>query len=62
MKELKCKACGAPLENLGFGKYICKYCGTLYKDLEGIITVIEVEHNPAVTIAAEYAVNYEMKE
>lgn len=31
MTEHKCKNCGAPLRALGFDKYFCDYCGSVYE-------------------------------
>lgn len=56
MEKRQCKNCGAPLKDIGWGKYKCEYCGTEY----GIdnITHCIVETIPAqcLTFAAETSV------
>lgn len=60
MTERKCKSCGAPLRSIGFNKYICDYCGTLYEDEGGYIQVLRLTSKPAVTLGATCLLPNEM--
>lgn len=62
MIDRKCKSCGAPLKSIGWGKYICEYCGTLHEDDSfGRINVITVVQKPAQTITAQCTIPDEMR-
>ena len=62
MTERKCKSCGAPLRDIGFGKYICDYCGSLFEDHYNDIRFIEVLREPAERIAAQCTIPYYMRQ
>ena len=62
MTQRECKACGAPLKSIGFGKYICEYCGSLYEDDFGTLRFIEVAREPCQTISARCEIPYELRE
>ena len=32
IEEKKCKNCGAPLKNIGYNRYKCEYCGSIYEE------------------------------
>ena len=49
IKEKKCKNCGAPLKSIGYNRYKCEYCGSIYE--ENIPHVfIEVERPQCLTL------------
>ena len=57
MKQLECKSCGAPIKPIGFGRYICEYCGSMYEDDGyGSVKFIEIRQQPIEQICAECTV------
>lgn len=61
MKILKCTSCGGPLKEIGFGKYICEYCGSLYEDDFGSIRIIEVGQERPQRIMAQVSVPFQAR-
>ena len=62
MEERKCKSCGDPLRDIGFGKYICDYCGSMFENHYNDIRFLEVLREPAERIAAQCTIPYYMRE
>ena len=62
MREIKCKSCGGPLKDIGFGKYICEYCGSLYEDYFGNIRFIEVAQKPSQRIMAQISIPFQARD
>ena len=62
MIKRECKSCGAPLKSIGFGKFICEYCGSLYEEEEGKIQILEICREPVQTITTEIAVPRDMRD
>lgn len=50
-EEKKCKNCGAPLKNIGYNRYKCEYCGSIYEENTQHI-FIEVERPQCFTVRA----------
>lgn len=61
MKQRKCTSCGAPLESIGFNKFICPYCGSIYEDVDGTIRIVTVYPEPTATLKAECILGNEMR-
>lgn len=51
IEEKKCKNCGAPLRNMGYNRYKCEYCGSIYEENTHHI-FIEVERPQCFTLRA----------
>lgn len=58
-EQRKCKSCGAPLKDIGFGNYRCEYCGSIYKR-EGETVFIETVHSPIEKIKAKITIPNEI--
>ena len=59
MNEKKCKNCGAPIKNIGFGRYKCEYCGTEYEEenYSGGVRYIAVNAPPYKTLVVKTAID-----
>lgn len=55
IEEKKCKNCGAPLRNVGYNRYKCEYCGSIYEENTHHV-FIEVERPQCFTIRATASV------
>lgn len=55
IEEKKCKNCGAPLKNVGYNRYKCEYCGSIYEENTHHI-FIEVERPQCFTLRATASV------
>lgn len=55
IEERKCKNCGAPLRNVGYNRYKCEYCGSIYEENTRHL-FIEVERPQCFTIGATASV------
>ena len=55
IEEKKCKNCGAPLKNIGYNRYKCEYCGSIYEENTHHI-FIEVERPQCFTVKATASV------
>lgn len=55
IEEKKCKNCGAPLKNVGYNRYKCEYCGSIYEENTHHV-FIEVERPQCFTIRATASV------
>ena len=55
IEERKCKNCGAPLKHIGYNRYKCEYCGSIYEENINHI-FIEIERPQCFTIAATASV------
>ena len=55
IEERKCKNCGAPLRNVGYNRYKCEYCGSIYEENTHHI-FIEVERPQCFTLRATASV------
>ena len=62
MEELTCKNCGGHLKEIGFGKYKCEYCGTVYQTEDRFGGFIEVAQSPTNRLRAEVAVPFQARD
>lgn len=63
MEKRQCKNCGAPLKDIGWGKYKCEYCGTEYETDNISHCIVETIPAQCVTFEARASIpDYIVKE